>query len=111
MPQTRFPRIIGDAGNAETWPFPVATSSLMQVPMVQALLPVDTPVIGTESGREFNRRQLQNGHENIGAIVLECINMAPYAVDIQKLTGLPVYSIYTFINWSQSGLVPRKFQA
>lgn len=138
---------------------PVATSSLMQVPMVQALLPVgkrvgiitiaknnltkahltaanvplDTPVVGTEAGREFNHailqdrekvdfaacrmdlldgaRQLQNGHENIGAIVLECTNMAPYAADIQKLTRLPVYSIYTFINWFQSGLVPRKFQA
>ena len=138
---------------------PVATSSLMQVSMVQALLPMgkrvgiitiaknnltkahltaanvplDTPIIGTEAEREFNRsiledrekvdfaacrldlldaaRQLQTGHENIGAIVLECTNMAPYAADIQKLTGLPIYSIYTFINWFQSGLVPRKFQA
>lgn len=136
---------------------PVATSSLMQVPMVQATLPpgkrvgiitiskptltddhlnaanvpLDTPVVGTENGRAFTtgildgHRQLNiddcrqdmldaaqllvNEHENLGAIVLECTNMVPYAADIYKATGLPVYSIYSFICWFQMGLMPRRF--
>lgn len=136
---------------------PVATSSLMQVPAVQALLPSskrvgiitiskehlseehlaaagvppDTPVVGTESGREFCRkilddlpeidfalchedlmaaaREIVSRHRDLGAIVLECTNMIPYAADIRKITGLPVFSIYTHVCWLQSGLVPRRF--
>lgn len=217
--ETQFPRIIGDIGNAMTWPFPVqyrvvrgatpdgvvrkggagltqlfvdaakdlvasgvdgittncgflsliqeqvseaagvpvATSSLMQVPMVQALLPkgkrvgvitiskdsmtqahlkaanvpLDIPIVGTDAGREFNRailddeadmdfaacrldlldaaQDLLDSYDDIGAIVLECTNMVPYAAEIRKLTGLPVYSIYTFVTWFQSGLMPRPF--
>ncbi len=136
---------------------PVATSSLMQVPMVQAMLPpgkrvgvltiskpnltaahmvaagmaIDTPVEGTESGQEFTRAILDNEsridyekarqdhldaaarlvrtNENIGAIVLECTNMVPFAADIRRLTGLPVYSIYSLITWFQAGLEPVRF--
>lgn len=219
MLETRFPRFIGDIGNADTWQFPViyktvlgssasaalstdnsgllepficaakelvtlgvdgittscgflslfqkqlsraldvpvATSALMQVPWVQGLLPPgkrvgiltvhaknltarhliaagaapDTPVAGTETFLEFTGAiladeahmdfeacrkdnlqaagELTRQHPEVGAIVLECTNMAPYAADIQHLTGLPVYSIYTLINWFQSGLVPRRF--
>ncbi|TMV10075.1 aspartate/glutamate racemase family protein [Ruegeria sediminis] len=219
MLETRFPRILGDMGNAMTWPFPVhyrvvrgaspdrvvrgdpralldafidagrdlvatgadgittncgflalvqdelrdalgvpvATSSLMQVPMVQAMLPpgkrtviltiskatltdahlaaagvpTDTPVYGTDDGRAFTRDILGDapridfaacrqdlldaadaivaGEPDAGAIVLECTNMVPYAADIRRRTGLPVYSIYTMVQWFQAGLMPRKF--
>ena len=136
---------------------PVATSSLMQVPMVQALLPagkrvgvltiskaslsaehliaagapVDTPIARTDTGRNFTKEVLGDAesidfencrqdlldaaaalvtqNECIGAIVLECTNMVPYAADIRKLTGLPVYTIYSFVNWFQAGLMPQKF--
>lgn len=136
---------------------PVAASSLMQVPWVESLLPrgqrvgvltihserllprhlaaagaaTDTPVEGTEAGKEFTNAILQDEtslnvaqcrednveaairliekHPEVGAIVLECTNMVPYAADIQAVTGLPVYSVYTFINWFQSGLRPRRF--
>jgi len=136
---------------------PVATSSLMQVPLVQALLPpdkrvgvitisanslspehltaagapMDTPIVGTDAGRAFTHgilddqpsmdfdacrldlldaaQELIGTHDDIGAIVLECTNMVPYALDIRKLTGLPVYSIYTFVSWFQAGLTPRRF--
>lgn len=136
---------------------PVATSSLMQVPMVQALLPpgkkaviltiskatlsnehliaagvpLDTPVYGTDAGRAFTRDilgdapgidftacrqdmldaadQILAGEPEVGAIVLECTNMVPYAADIRKRTGLPVYSIYSMITWFQAGLMPQKF--
>jgi hypothetical protein len=137
---------------------PVATSSLMQVPWVQATLPpgkrvglvtvsgssltpahlegagvpLDTPVVGTEGGREFFR-VLINGakqdldvelarqdvveagkglvarHPEIGALVLECTNMPPYAAALQEAIGLPVYDIYSMITWFHAGLRPRVF--
>ena len=219
MLETRFPRIVGDMGNAQTWPFPVqyrvvrgatpdlvvrndaskltapfieaarelvasgadgittncgflaliqeelkhavgvpvATSSLMQVPWIQALLPpgkrvgiltisadtlttehlnaaaipAGTPIAGTDPAGEFSSGILNNRatldfnrckqenldaaatlieHNNdIGAIVLECTNMVPYAADIRKRCGVPVYSIYSFVNWFHAGLLPSRF--
>jgi Asp/Glu/hydantoin racemase len=135
---------------------PVATSSLMQAPMIQATLPPDkrvgiltisadtlteehlrkagvakgTPVVGTDGGREFSRvilnneeimdveaarldiieagRELAETNPDVGAILLECTNMVPYAADINRTTGLPVFSIYSFITWFQSALAPRE---
>ena len=219
MLETRFPRVPGDMGNADSWPFPVlykvvtgatpdnvvcgdprllldqfiaagrelvtmgadgitttcgflslmqeeikealgvpvATSSLMQIPMVQALLPaeqrvavitisetnltekhlaaagapLDTFIVGTDEGRCFTRdvlgdalkidlancrldlidaaNRVMDSTQPVGAIVLECTNMVPFAADIRKVTGLPVYSIHSFISWFQAGLRPRKF--
>ncbi|MGV6804696.1 MAG: aspartate/glutamate racemase family protein [Ruegeria sp.] len=142
---------------AEALPVPVATSSLMQVDMVNRILPegkragiltisgstlsddhlrhakvpLDTPIGTTEGGQEFTRAILGNElslnvdkaradnveaaialkseNPDMGAIVLECTNMCPYAQDIQHATGLPVFSIVTFVNWFQAGLSPAKF--
>ncbi len=136
---------------------PVATSSLMQVGMVNALLPagkragiltisastltpahltgagvpLDTPIGTTEGGQEFTRailgnemeldvvaaeadnveaaRALVSDHPEIGAIVLECTNMVPYASAIRMATGVPVFSIHNFVSWFQAGLSPRSF--
>ncbi len=137
---------------------PVATSALMQVPWVQATLPPgkrvgivtvskatltprhlaaanvprDTPIAGTENGKEFFRVlikaektdmdidlaerdvveagvNLAKAHPEIGALVLECTNMPPYAAALQAACGLPVYDIYTMIAWFHSGLRPRRF--
>ncbi|MGB6103106.1 MAG: aspartate/glutamate racemase family protein [Pusillimonas sp.] len=136
---------------------PVASSSLMQVPLVQKLLPPgkrvgvvtvhggrlgpdhlvaagapgDTPVVGTEDGEELTRvllkgetrldiakaerdviaagQQLVAKHPDIGAIVMECHNMAPYAAALSAAVRLPVYDLYSFIVWFQAGLSPRVF--
>jgi len=48
-------------------------------------------------------------NSNIGAIVMECTNMSPFAADIRKKFGIPVFNIYTFIEWFQSGLLPARF--
>jgi Asp/Glu/hydantoin racemase len=48
-------------------------------------------------------------HPDVGAIVLECTNMVPYAADIRMATGVPVFSIETFVSWFQSGLTPRRY--
>jgi len=219
MLETRFPRIPGDMGNAETWSFPVlykvvpgasprrvvceraeglldeflaaadelvrlgadgitttcgflslyqreiaahvgvpvATSSLMQIPFVERVLPPGkrvgvltvsaanltgehlraagadpaTPVVGTEGGSEFSRVMINDeerldvaaaerdilaagdslvaSHDGIGAVLLECTNMVPYARALSQRLRLPVFSIYTFVTWFQSGLIPRDF--
>lgn len=142
---------------AEAVGVPVATSSLMQVAMVNQLLPggkragiltisastltpehlgkanvpKGTPIGTTEGGSEFTRAILGNeleldvelarrdnveaalalcrAHPDLGAIVLECTNMTPYAADIRMATRLPVFSIHNFICWFQAGLTPRSF--
>jgi Asp/Glu/hydantoin racemase len=220
MLDARFPRIPGDMGNAQTWPFPVlyrvvkgatpervvldqaaglltpfldaaaelvsqgaqaittncgflslfqselaahvrvpvATSALLQVPWVQAMLPpgqrvgiitvsaasltprhleaagvpLDTPVVGTETGREFFRvlirgesqdmdvdlaqadileagQELVARHPEVGAVVLECTNMPPYACALRAALGRPIFDIYTMITWFHSGLRPQRF--
>lgn len=219
MLEARFPRIVGDMGNATTWPFPVlyrvvegaspdrvvrhraegllpsfleaaqelvdlgadgittncgflslyqqelaahvrvpvATSSLMQIPSVLRLLPPgqrvgvltvnaatltaehllgagadpDTPVVGTEGGSEFTRvllgniprlnidaaerdiveagRALVGAHPEVGAIVLECTNMTPYAAALRHELHRPVFDIYSLITWFHAGLRPRSF--
>jgi hypothetical protein len=136
---------------------PVATSSLMQIPFIERLLPPgkrigvltasaeslgaehliaagadpDTPVVGTDDGREFTRVMLGNEerldtaaaerdiltagdallarHAGIGAVVLECTNMAPYARALSERLRLPVFDIYAFISWFHAGLAPRDF--
>ncbi|WP_419738740.1 aspartate/glutamate racemase family protein [Ruegeria sp.] len=142
---------------SEAVPVPVVTSSLMQVEMVNRILPAGkragvltisastltedhlrkaqvpegTPIGTTEGGQEFTRAilgneealdvekaradnveaalRLQKNHPELGAIVLECTNMCPYAADIQSATGLPVFSIVSFVTWFQSGLLPPRF--
>ena len=214
---TRFPRIVGDMGNARTFPFPVRyhrvtgaapdlvvrrgaagllpsfvdgaraleregvgaittncgflvkyqkelaasvtvpvfTSSLLMVPFVQRMLPpgrrvgimtVNAPALGAEhmagagigddvpiavagleAEKEFTRVMLDNeleldvdvareehvrvarrlvaDHPDVGAIVLECTNMPPYAADIQWATGLPVFDIVSLVTLVHGGLV------
>jgi Asp/Glu/hydantoin racemase len=38
-------------------------------------------------------------HPEVGAIVLECTNMPPYARAVQQATGLPVFDIVTLTHW------------
>lgn len=144
---------------ASAVPVPVATSSLMQVAMVNAVLPAGkragiltisastltplhlqkagvpegTPIHSTEGGQEFSRAILGNelsldvrmaradnvaaaqemvaAYPDLGAIVLECTNMIPYAADIRAATGLPVFTIESFVSWFHSGLSPRRYPA
>ena len=91
----------------------------------------DTPVEGTEGGAEFTRvllgdemeldidraredvigaaRRLVENNRDVGAIVLECTNMPPYAADMSRATGLPVYDFHSFVCWFAAGLRPRTF--
>jgi hypothetical protein len=137
---------------------PVATSSLLQIPWVQASLPPgrrvgvvtvsgasltpahleavgappDTPLAGTENGAELYRvlvraekadldvalaardilaagQDLVRRHPEVGAIVLECTNMPPYAEVLHEALGLPVYDITSLVRWLCSGLRPTSY--
>jgi len=139
---------------AETVRVPVFTSSLLMVPMVARMLPAgrrvgimtvnastlsaehlagagiaaDIPlaVIGMETEKEFTRvmlddeaeldverareehvrvaRRFIQEHRDLGAIVLECTNMPPYADDIRRETGLPVFDIISLITMVHGAL-------
>jgi Asp/Glu/hydantoin racemase len=213
---TRFPRIVGDIGNARTFPFPVRyhrvsgadpdlvvrrgaegllpafvegaqaleregvgaittscgflikyqrelaravrvpvfTSSLLLVPLVHRMLSpsgrvglmtvnagtltpehlaaagigpdVPLAVVGMETEKEFTHallddqleldvdrareehvrvaRRLVAEHPDVAAIVLECTNMPPYADDIRRETGLPVFDIVSLITMVHGAL-------
>lgn len=138
---------------------PVATSALMQAPTIERMLPpgkrvgiltvsaaslsaehleaagvaVDTPVVGTDGGREFSRVLLGNElqldvaqaeadilaagdelisrHPELGAVLLECTNMCPYAATLRERLGLPVFDMVSFVTWFHGGLVPRRWPA
>lgn len=110
----------------------VSSQSLTPRHLVAAGVPPDTPFVGTEGGREFFRvlirgekqdmdvgqaaadildagRALVSRNPDIGAIVLECTNMPPYAFALRETLGLPVYDIYSLITWLHAGLRPREF--
>jgi Asp/Glu/hydantoin racemase len=54
-------------------------------------------------------QKLVSDHPEVGAIVLECTNMPPYAAAVQKATGLPVFDIFTLVTWVYHGVVRKGF--
>jgi Asp/Glu/hydantoin racemase len=48
-------------------------------------------------------------HPEVGAVVLECTNMCPYAAALQDRLGLPVHDMVSFVSWLHAGLRPRRF--
>lgn len=137
---------------ARALPVPVATSSLLQLPWVEPLLPegrrcgvitfdasalgpehlraagarADTPVAGMPAGGALQRAVLENASDmdvdavraevlavagqmlqagpEIGALVLECTNLPPYADDLRAMYGLPVFDSTTLLEWLWQGV-------
>ena len=48
-------------------------------------------------------------HPELGAILLECTDMPPFAAEIQKRTNLPVFDSTTLINYVHSGVARKPF--
>lgn len=48
---------------------------------------------------------------DIGAIVLECTNMPPWAKDIQKATGLPVFDVCTLTSYVAAAVMQKRYPA
>lgn len=45
----------------------------------------------------------------IGAFLLECSDLPPYAAAMSRATGLPVFDWISFITWVQSAVNPRPY--
>ena len=54
-------------------------------------------------------KELVEKCSDIGAIVFECANLAPYAYAVQKATNLPVFDIVTLTNMVYSAVVKHRF--
>ena len=92
----------------------------------------DTPVVGTEVGSELTRvieqdlqvldpakacQDVLDAGEaliakapEVGAIVLECTNMAPYAHALARRLRLPVFDILSLLAWWHRSLSPPRFE-
>jgi Asp/Glu/hydantoin racemase len=55
-------------------------------------------------------RRLLKAHPTVGAIILECTNMPPYAAAVQAETGLPVYDVTTLIRLAYQAALRRPYQ-
>jgi hypothetical protein len=54
-------------------------------------------------------RALREAHPEVGAILLECTNMCPYALPLRQATGLPVFDMAGFVRWFQASLMPPAY--
>jgi Asp/Glu/hydantoin racemase len=55
-------------------------------------------------------RRLVAEHPDVGAILLECSDMPPFAWAVQHAVGLPVFDFITMINWIYHGVVQRPYE-
>jgi hypothetical protein len=54
-------------------------------------------------------KHLVQQNSDIGAILLECSDMPPYAHAIQEAVRMPVFDFVTLVNWVQNAVVRRPF--
>jgi len=88
-------------------------------------------IYGTEGEEEFSRvilddemeldvkkskeelvrvsKRMVSEHPEVGAVVLECTNMPPYAATIQKEINLPIFDIYTLVIMVYHAVVKKDF--
>ena len=54
-------------------------------------------------------QKLVADNPNIGAILLECSDLPPFAHSVQRAVGLPVFDFNSLINWVYHGVVQRTY--
>lgn len=53
--------------------------------------------------------RIREEHPKIGAILLECSDLPPYAWAVQEASGLPVYDFITLIRWVKNAVVQKPY--
>jgi hypothetical protein len=93
---------------------PLAVAGLETEKEFTRVLLDDELELDVDAAREEHARvarRLVADHPDLGAIVLECTNMPPYADDIRRVTGLPVFDITSLVRMAHdalaAGLAPR----
>lgn len=63
------------------------------------------------AGKEVVNRAIEAVKEcsDLGAVLLECSDMPPYASAVQEATGLPVFDFITLIKWLHSAVTQRPY--
>lgn len=54
-------------------------------------------------------RRLADTHPEIGALVLECTNMPPYAQAVQQILRIPVFDVVTLVRYVHASLERQAF--
>jgi hypothetical protein len=93
---------------------PVAIAGLEGEKEFTRVLLDDRPELDVDLARDEHlavARRLLAGRPEVGALVLECTNMPPYRVDLQRATGLPVFDVTSLVRMVHDalrhGLPPR----
>jgi hypothetical protein len=107
---------------------PALTSRLLEACGVTPDMPI--AVLGLEDRPEFSNityskgefsfaqiqqevvdaaRQLVEEYKDIGAILLECSDMPPFASAVQAAVKLPVFDFVTMINWIHQAVAQRPY--
>lgn len=72
---------------------------------------LDNPLeLDVDKARDENvkvAKELVQENPDVGALVLECTNMPPYAKEIQAAIDLPVFDIFTLTNMVYDSLVKK----
>lgn len=70
----------------------------------------DLDFVAVESEVVAAARDLVAAHPGIGAILLECTDLPPYAHAVQAATGLPVFDASTLINYGAASVTRQRFK-
>ncbi|MEM4270209.1 MAG: aspartate/glutamate racemase family protein, partial [Candidatus Caldarchaeum sp.] len=80
---------------------PVRVKGLEDKPEFRRVILQNTPEMDVESMRRDIREaagELLSEHPDIGAVVCECTNLAPFRNEIKNATSLPVYDYLTLVR-------------
>ena len=68
---------------------------------------MDTDLITEETVAKA--REMKDEFPALGAILLECSLMPPYAAAVQQAVGVPVFDFVSLIDFMQAGTNPRRY--
>ena len=68
---------------------------------------MDTDLITEETVAKA--REMKDEYPALGAILLECSRMPPYAAAVQQAVGVPVFDFVSLIDFMQAGTDPRRY--